>query len=142
MAAPLQEPKYRVTFTEVQLQYLHHMMHPDALTTTPLNITSKEIRELDAYLQLTLLKIKMGTVSVSHVATAKQSLAEKLGVESAEDSDTKANRLARCYNKYTHTPSLCTPAERDWALEYMYLNNMLTPEQEAEYEETSNVQGA
>lgn len=56
--------------------------------------------------------------------------------------DFLSNKLywEHCYNKYIATPELCTIREIEASQEHRYINDMMTPEEEADFEGFTNDQ--
>lgn len=117
------QEKYRPSLTAQEIQYIIDRCDSDQRDeTTGMSVA------LSSKLQIFALKMKLGLTTSAYVAAPKQSMEEKLGLE-----DGPAKRLA-AYSKYSKLPSLCTPQEVALAQTYQYENNMMTPEQENEYE--------
>lgn len=86
-----------------------------------------EVEEIRAKLSAFYLKASVGAVSSSH---ASQSLTEKMGLSESEEEVGKAE-----YEKWRkYGAALCSTTELNLAYEYGYLNDLLTPEEEATYE--------
>lgn len=81
-------------------------------------------------------KARMGNISAAHVRTPKQSLEESLGF--VDDPETESMQInsqrQQVYEKYLKAPALCTEEEVKVALTFKYENDLMTPEEEAEFE--------
>lgn len=82
-------------------------------------------------------KARMGNISAAHVRTPRQSLEESLGFGPDDtDSDVLQSNSQRhqVYEKYLKAPALCTEDEVKIALTFKYENDLMSPEEEAEFE--------
>ncbi len=78
-------------------------------------------------LRKTLLKATVGLLTPHYAA---ESLEEKLGIIPAASSSSKQ----AAYEKLAkYGAAVCTPEERKLALDYMFENDLMTPEQEEQY---------
>lgn len=78
----------------------------------------------------TLLKATVGLLTPHYAA---ESLEEKLGIVSQTSTTSKQ----AAYEKLAkYGAAVCTPEERKLALDYMFENDLMTPEQEEQYTES------
>jgi hypothetical protein len=80
-----------------------------------------------------IARVDMGITSPAYTAAPKETVEDKLGL-GAGGYETKEERLLAAYKKYQGNMELCTVREIAAAKEYMYLNDMLTAEEEQAYE--------
>lgn len=117
MIAPL---KYRPSLTLDEIQFL--LTHP-AIHSNP---------ALKRKLEVFTLKAEHGITKPSHVAVGRTSLEESLGFNSPS-SDTQIGILLDIYHA---TPQLLSPTQLAKVQHHRYLNDMMTPSEEKEYERT------
>lgn len=86
---------------------------------------------ISRYLESYLLKINHGVISPSH--TLEPTLEQKLGFAQISEPIHAIDKAA--YEKHVSNPSSCTPQEIAEALDYKYRSNLMTPEEEKEYEQ-------
>ena len=121
-----QTKKLRPVITSIQLSYLLDLIQNDNRSTT------EQIKDdLYKYLKLFQAKVSIGIVAPSYVVQEKKrSIDDILGAD-----DSPAANRRRAYDLYIESPQLCTPKQIHLAKTYMYENDLMTAEQEAEYEE-------
>ena len=117
------DAKYRMTFNAQEIHYLHQLIKSEMRPELQ-NIAGS----LDRYFKTFLFKLNLGTVAVSHTASQKQSLEDQLGMTDP------STRRAAAFGKFKLNPALCTPDEITLAKTYMYENNLMTEEEEREFE--------
>ncbi len=121
--------KFRPYFTAAELQEIITCLksHP-----TPRRLT------ICQYLESFALKINHGIVSPAHVNNP--SLEQKLGFQNLDPSTPIpiSHNLTgeAAYNKWFLDPKSATPKEIAEAMNWRYLNDLMSPEEEAEYERT------
>lgn len=94
--------------------------------------TSSSNTKLIGYLRLFLSKIENEQVSVQY--TNAPTLVEKLDLDSPPmKTDLKALRLS-AYNKWLSNPASCSLVEHTRAQMYRYENDLMSPEEESDYE--------
>lgn len=126
------EPRFRPVLSATELAYIESLVKQDYLANsspTALPILSK-ITPL-------MVKISLGTANPAYSTTPKLSLEESLGFSIPEESpgEAKEKYWAACYTKLTEQGvDSCTPAEIAAAKEHMYLNDLMSPEEEAAFE--------
>ena len=119
----MSQAKYRLSFTEQEINYLHQLVCTDPSNTT------KDLQDrLHRYFKLMKAKLAIGAVSAAFIASPKKSLEEKLGL-----IDPITAREA-AYLKWQTNPTLCTPDEIQKAKTHMYENDMMTASEEEEFE--------
>lgn len=123
--------KHRPYLTDVELLEIIN-----ALNESP----SPRRLKLITYLETFRIKIERGILQPSYIPKPKQTIEDKLGMGeefntpiSSASRDTDAFK-AQCYSKFRDPSLQCSPKELRIALEYAYLNNLLTPTEEEEYE--------
>jgi len=121
------EQKFRPYFTAAELQEIILCLksHP-----SPRRLT------ICQYLESFLLKINHGIVSPAH--TLNPSLEQKLGFPDPSTPIPISHNLTgeAAYNKWLLSPGSATPKEIAEAMNWRYLNDLMSPEEEAEYERT------
>lgn len=95
-----------------------------------------------------LAKITVGSISAAYdpatgsAGSASQSLTleQQLGIPtlSVAGVASKEEYWKDCYQKYEANPDLCTIAETAAAKEHMYLNDLMTMEEEFEFEQSKS----
>ena len=129
--------KYRPSFTVTQINHIIRLCetqqpkHPDTAT-------------LEAYLKTFLFKADSGLVSASHTSARKTPtmLLDELGgdttyVAPVTNTVAKAQYWQACYEKLMQpgiTMEYLTEEEQSAAIDYMYMNGLLTATQSAAYE--------
>ncbi len=130
MPAP---PKFRPYFTSAELSEII-----SALKSQPTPARMPLIRYLEGF----AIEIERGIRSPNHVPTPnkRQAFIESLELEpntgaviSAEQSNLQA------YNKWVDHPTRCTPQQIAKAMEYRYLNNLMSETEEREYERANGL---
>jgi hypothetical protein len=86
---------------------------------------------ISRYLESYSLKITHGIVSPSH--TMEPSIEQKLGFSEASNGSQSFTDKA-CYDLWSKDPSGCTPRMIQQAVDYRYRNNLMTTEEEKDYE--------
>lgn len=116
--------KFRPYFTAPELQEIISCLksHP---STRRLQIAQ--------YLEGFLLKINHGIVSVAH--TTRPSIEQKLGFAPIPAPHNLTGEAA--YQKWLISPLTATPKEIEEAQNWRYLNDLMSPEEEKEYENGS-----
>jgi hypothetical protein len=117
--------KLRPVITAQQLAYLIDLIENDNRSAT------ESIRDdLFKYLKLFQAKVSIGIVSPSYTVQGKRSIDQMLG-----EDDTPASKREKAYHLYIESPHLCTPQQVSLAQLYRYENNLMTPEEEEDYEQ-------
>lgn len=139
-----QTKSYRPSLDADTIKYLSQLATREFATNNhPLAL--KAIGKLAPF----VAKIKAGAVKPSHTYTPKQDIMEQLGEVSSEVTHSEAThsdpatqeeayklwREAITYNDF----SLLTPETIAQAKDYAYLNDLLTTEEEEEYERSINI---
>jgi len=113
------------------LQQIHYFLslceNDDRAETEP--IKNKTIREL----KLFLVKNDLGAIKPQYIQKPKTTVAEKLGLDL--DSPDLETRRAAAYELWMTNPHLCTPEEIKQAEIYRYENDLMSPDEEAAFEE-------
>jgi len=113
------------------LQQIHYFLslceNDNRAETEP--IKNKTIREL----KLFLVKNDLGAVKPQYIPTPKTTVAEKLGLDL--DSPDLETRRAAAHELWMTNPHLCTPEEIKQAEIYRYENDLMSPDEEATFEE-------
>lgn len=115
--------KFRPAFSAPEIQYLIDLCNLDSRPETAemgFNIASR--------LKVFALKINLGITGPAFTSEPVRSLEEKLGMDMPEEK-----RLA-AFQKWKLSPNLCTDLERKLANTYRYENNLMTKEEEEQYE--------
>jgi len=119
--APAQ--KFRPYFTADELLEIISALKS---SPTPRRLT------LVRYLEGFLLKINHGIISPSH--TAQPSIESKLGLDDPRPMQTSLLIGEAAYNKWLINPLHATPHEIAEAMNWRYMNSLMSAEEEAEYE--------
>jgi len=119
-------PKFRPYLTITQLNYFLDLMQSDDRAATE-NLRKNTTQEL----KLFLLKHEYGGVTPAFVSTGRKSIADKLGLDLADPLQARE----AAYATWTANPQLCTAEEIKMAQLYRYENNLMSPSEEAEYEQ-------
>lgn len=117
--------KFRPYLTVQQLRYIVQLIEADNRSETEaLKLrTAKELK-------LFLMKSDLGALTPAVVIAEKQSMTERLGlVDPVSDRE-------EAYNLWSRNPMLCTEQQIKQARLYRYENDLMSPEEEAEYENT------
>ena len=131
--------KYRIALSEVEIDKMLELIDiariEESLDTTLLSLLS--------ICSQTKAKILTG-IKPAYAMSEKQTVEESLGMPKPPPSFdstviipknvTKEQYWLQCYNKWTNTPDICTLQEIKGAKEHMYINNLMTSAQEAEFE--------
>lgn len=115
--------KYRPYFTLPELEEI-----AAALKQSP----SPRRLQIAAYLEKFIIEIKHGVRKANH--TLQPTMIEKLELETPVPLDHEITGEA-AYQKWIINPSKCTAHEVEEALAWAYTNELMSPQQEAEYEE-------
>ena len=127
--SPIQ--KYRPYLTIQQLHYFLHLVESDTSEDTQL-IRALTLKEL----KLFLVKYDLGAVKAASTVVGRESLEDKLGLGVSTDTD-KASIREAAYLQWKKNPELCTPYQLEQAQLYRYENDLMTPEEEAAYEQSA-----
>ncbi len=123
--------KYRPSLTAEQILKIIELAKLEA----PISNTSIQLVSI---LSSIVAKIENGALVASYVpAPPKPSLLESLGgptTPSSTASLSKEQQWELAYNKYSATPLACTATEILEAKEHMYLNDLMSAEEIAEFE--------
>lgn len=118
----MSEPKYRISLAANEIHYLISLCEADK--TQP-----AMSHEVLAKLKLFIAKMNLGIVNPAFsISPVKQTLEEQLGVVNPSE------RRAAAYEKWRRTPNLCNKQEVALANTYRYENDLMTPEEEDDYE--------
>lgn len=113
--------KYRPYFTAAEILELIA-----ALKQSP---TPRRL-QLIRYLETFKIKIDAGVITAAH--TLEPTIEQKLGLESMPPPQITEEAA---YQKQLISPTKCTPHEIAAAMEYRYLNNLMSPEESRAYEQ-------
>ncbi len=108
--------KFRPSLTLDEIQFI--LTHPH-ISTQP---------DLATKLSTFVLKATHGLVKPSHVKLRSPTL------ESAGLASTSPNQIDSLMELYKLNPSILTPSQLDQINHHRYINDMMTTEEEAEYE--------
>lgn len=119
----MSQAKYRLSFTEQEINYLHQLVCTDPFPAT------KDLQDrLHRYFKLMKTKLEIGAVSAAFTSSPKKSLEEKLGIIDPVEAREAA------YLKWQTNPAICTEEEIQKAKTHMYENDMMTAEEEEAFE--------
>lgn len=122
-----QNQKFRPAFTKQEILYLVELCNLDKRPGTiemAFTIASR--------LKVFSLKADLHIIAPAFTSTEKQSLAEKLGMESGSPIE---KRLT-AFQKWKENPAFCTDKELELAMTYRYENGLLNSEEEHSYEQS------
>lgn len=120
-----EELKYRPSFTKQEIAYIIDLCNLD---TRP--ATTEMAFTIACRLKVFSLKADLNIVSPAFSSAPKQSLEEKLGMESESPSQKRQAAFA----KWKLNPALCNSFEIGMANTYRYENGLMTAAEENEYE--------
>lgn len=115
--------KFRPSLSSAQIQYLLTVLQ----TSKPCNEREDIVKQLHKF----HLKAVHGIVSPSHVSTSRASLTTMLGFEEPEHGAEAIDWLLDIHAK---TPNILSKAQLTRVQHHRYVNDMMTPEEEATYE--------
>lgn len=123
--------KYRPYLTMQQIKYFIELAESDNRSETEA-LKLKSLREL----KLFVAKSDLGLVNSALTVVGKQSTAEKLGFSNDGNSNelTPAEQRAKAYQLWSVNPNLCTDEQITMARLFRYENDLMSPDEEAEYE--------
>jgi len=161
---PATKARYRPAFSEEEVEvlatilleaYLNDIAKPPYNPEAPIDPTrsfSPEVKLVHHGLigKINTLRTKIANNALSPAYIVRKhadpaiAILEDLGADEAElDSltgdETKEQRWERCYKKFNADPVSCTTSEILAAMEYKYLNDLMTPEEEANFEDKVGV---
>ncbi len=79
-------------------------------------------------------KIDFSGVAPAYSANARRSLEDSLGMNNTGDSSTPIERRKIAYEKWCQNPDSCSMDELERANTYRRDNNLMTPEEEAQFD--------
>lgn len=126
MSSNSSNAKFRPAFTKQEILYLIELCNRDkrdSMVEMAFTIASR--------LRIFALKADLGIVAPAFTSTERQSLEEKLGME----SESPAAKREAAYSKYKVNPAFCTLQELRMANTYRYENGLMSPDEEARYEQ-------
>lgn len=92
------------------------------------------------YLESFQIKIERGILSPAHILDPTQE--EKLGFSDSPSSESTAQIIGEAaYQKQLTQPSKCSPKEIAAAMDWRYRNNLMSAEEEKEYERANGITG-
>ena len=115
--------KFRPYLTIQQIRYIVQLIDSDNRSETEA-LRLKTLREL----KLFIAKSDIGAVAPSLVTVERKSMTEQLGFSSP------AEQREAAYKLWSANPQLCTEQQIQQATLYRYENNLMSPEEEAQYE--------
>lgn len=116
------QAKFRPSLT---LQEINYILDAISLEQTE---SKQYLREsVRGKLQIFSLKAKHGLVSAAYSAAPRVDIADALG-------DSPVERREASYQLWKSNPNLCTPEQLQQAATYRYENNLMSPEEEQEFE--------
>jgi hypothetical protein len=122
----MSEPKYRPSLAANEIHYIISLVQND--TEHP-----ELAQSVLAKLKLFVAKMNLGIVSPAFCSTARQSIEQRLGIDVSVTVSPLLNREL-AFNKWQKTPELCSAAEIKLAQTYRYENDLMTQDEESEYE--------
>lgn len=119
--------KYRPYFTISELQTITDCLksHP---TPTRLSLVQ--------YLERFLLEINHGVRKESYIPTPTPTISQKLGFEDTPIPVSTSLTGEMAHQKHLIDPTHCTPKEIEAAMEYRYTNDLMSKDEENEYEKS------
>jgi len=125
----MSETKLRPYLTIDQIQYLVSLLEKDTAETASNQYKNK----LLASLKLPLAKLSLGITRGAYKTNPRETIASKLGIED-ESILTPAQQREAAYLTWQSNPLLCTAEQIKMAQLHRYENNMMTTQEETEYE--------
>lgn len=86
------------------------------------------------YLETFNLKIERGIIGIS--LNLKPTLLERLELEDLPANTAVSMSSESLYNKWKLAPETCSPAELEKVMEYRYSKDLMSPQEEQEYEDS------
>lgn len=114
--------KFRPSLTAGQIEHIIHILST-AGENSPLNQSCLKS------LRMFSLKAQHGIVSPSHLSLGRESLESSLGF-----SHTKTTTVELLYQVWQTHPTTLTPAQLQQVQSYRYQNNLMSPEEEQDYD--------
>lgn len=122
---PQSKIKFRPSLTAGQIEHIIHILST-AGENSPLNQSCLKS------LRMFSLKAQHGIVSPSHLALGRESLEASLGF--SQDAPAKTTTVELLYQVWQTHPTTLTPAQLHQVQSYRYQNNLMSPEEEQEYD--------
>lgn len=123
---PQSKIKFRPSLTAGQIEHIIHILST-AGENSPLNQSCLKS------LRMFSLKAQHGIVSPSHLALGRESLESSLGF-STSHTHTKTTTVELLYQVWQTHPSTLTPSQLQQVQSYRYQNNLMSSEEEQEYD--------
>lgn len=120
---PQSKIKFRPSLTAGQIEHIIHILST-AGENSPLNQSCLKS------LRMFSLKAQHGIVSPSHLALGRESLESSLGFTTSEPVTT----VELLYKVWQSHPTTLTSAQLQQVQSYRYQNNLMSPEEEQEYD--------
>lgn len=119
--------KYRPYLTVQQIRYFLGLAESDTRSETEA-LRLRSVREL----KLFLTRFDLGALQPASISAPRPTVMDKLGLEVASPAELRESS----YELWRMNPELCTSEQLRLAKLYMYENDLMSPEEEAEYEAT------
>ena len=116
--------KFRPSLTAGQIEHIIHILST-AGENSPLNQSCLKA------LRMFSLKAQHGIVSPSHLALGRESLESSLGFST---SHTQVTTVELLYQVWQSHPSTLTQHQLQQVQSYRYQNNLMSPEEEQDYD--------
>ena len=116
--------KFRPSLTAGQIEHIMHILST-AGENSPLNQSCLKS------LRMFSLKAQHGIVSPSHLSLGRESLESSLGFST---SHTQVTTVELLYKVWQSHPSTLTPSQLQQVQSYRYQNNLMSPEEEQDYD--------
>lgn len=120
---PQSKIKFRPSLTAGQIEHIIHILST-AGENSPLNQSCLKS------LRMFSLKAQHGIVSPSHLSLGRESLESSLGFTTSEPVTT----VELLYKVWQTHPTTLTPAQLQQVQSYRYQNNLMSPEEEQDYD--------
>ena len=121
---PQSKIKFRPSLTAGQIEHIIHILST-AGENSPLNQSCLKS------LRMFSLKAQHGIVSPSHLALGRESLESSLGFSTSHTQVTTVELLYRVWQSH---PTTLTPTQLQQVQSYRYQNNLMSPEEEQDYD--------
>lgn len=122
---PQSKIKFRPSLTAGQIEHIIHILSTAGENSSLNQSCLKSLRMFS-------LKAQHGIVSPSHLALGRESLESSLGFTQAAPAKTTTVELL--YQVWQTHPTTLTPAQLQQVQSYRYQNNLMSPEEEQEYD--------
>jgi hypothetical protein len=126
------QTKYRPSLPAAAIKHILAL----AKAENPMSAESMQVISILAPFEA---KIANNCITPAYTTIAKPSVEESLGMIETTETRSKEAIYADSYYKWKENPTSCSLLEIEQAQEHRYLNDMMTPEEEAAHEANSKL---